>query len=193
MKFTKHILAVFLALVLTLGLALPAMAAVNWDAFMFTQRPKDITIKYGDSFTLSAEVRVPEGAEVEYQWYYFSGRSVLIENATTKELHLDPDSPFYPQNERLGGASANYICGVTAHEIDDANNTRQVSASAYVTIERTALGKLYDLTIAPFVYAFGGTVGLISMTMGIALPVSPVAFIFFLIYGFIEGFIGLFR
>ena len=205
MKLTKRILSIALALVLVLGLAMPAVFAqevepqstVNWDEFMFSKRPQNITIRQGDSFTLSAEVRVPNGvAEVTYQWYYFSGTSRRIEGATTHELRLGPDSPFYPQYERLGGASAIFIVGITAYEKDgggDVVSSRTLQASAIVSTERTSLGRLYDLTIMPFVQGFGAVVALTSMTMGLLLPFAQIIFIGGLIFAYIQSFIGLFR
>jgi len=195
MKFTKRILAVLLTLTLALGLALPTMAAVNWNQFMFTKRQQDITIKYGDSFTLSVEVNVPAGVDVEYQWYHVPSGEVLIENATTNELRLGPESSIYPQNERLGGAFARYRCRVTANEKDALGNViskKDLDNTVIVRTERTLSGKLYDLFIAPFGYAFGSAVGIISMSYGLLLPVSPIVFLVGLIFGFIQGFRGLF-
>jgi len=192
MKFTKRMLAVLLTFALALALALQSMAAVNWDDFRIIRQSPDITIKHGDSFTLYVEVVVPDGVEVEYQWNLGNTR---IENATTSELHLAPGDPNYPQEERLGGASANYRCRITAYEKDDAGNevsSQKLATSMNVHTKRTASGKLYGIFVEPFVYAFGGTVALISMTMGIAIPVSPIIFLGSLIFGFIKGIIGLF-
>ena len=193
----KKLLAIVLALALALSLALPT-AAVNWDEFQITRKLQDITIKNGDSFTLHVEVNVPEGVEVEYKWSYWtdgvdSGYEKPIEGAASPELHVRPGDPFYAQQAVYEkNINTRYTCQVTAYEKDDAGNTRKLSSTAYVRIERSALGKLYDITIMPFTYAFGGTVALIGMTMGIAIPISPVAFLGFLLYGFFDGFRGLF-
>lgn len=194
MKFAKRILASLVTLALMFLLALPSMAAVNWDEFKFTEMPKDITIKYGDSFTLSVEVKVPDGAVVEYQWYCRTGESgsaVVMENETSRELHLSPGDVFYPSDERLGGASVNYGCEITAYD-RDSETSKYLGCSADVFTKRTALGKLYDLTVTPFVYAFESSVAILSMTMGILLPAVPLVFLGALIYGFIQGFGGLF-
>jgi hypothetical protein len=200
MKFTKRLLAVALTLALALSLALPAMAAVDWTEFKITKQPQDLTIKYGDSFTLSVEVAVPEGVEVEYQWYYrdgSSGNAIPIENATSLELQVKPDALFYPENVRFGGATINYTCQATAYAKDEAGNIilpkKHLGSSVDVKTERTTSGRLYDLFIAPFEYAFGTTVALISMTYGILIPVSPLAFLFGLVFGFVEGLRGLFN
>ena len=193
MKCTKRILATVLAFAVALSFALPGMAAVDWNSFLFIRGPLDMTIKHGDSFTLSVEVRIPAGVEdVEYQWLF--GR-IPIENATTSELHCEPEDSYYPEYNRHGGVSKDYTCQVTAYEKDSAGNivsTRYIGTTADIRTERTSSGKLYDLTIAPFTYAFGSAVGIISMTYGLLLPVSPIVFLVGLIFGFIQGFKGLF-
>ena len=186
----KKLLAALLVLVLALSLALPAMAAVNWNEFRITKEPRDITIKYGDSFTLSVEVRVPEGVEAEYEWYS-DGK---IENATAPELRLGPYDPKYPEYTRLGGDSTNwggattrYRCEITAYEKDEAGNivsSRSLSAYARVSTERTFLGILFNLAIVPFEYAFGTALASSMLTLGLLLPVSPVIFLFGLVFGF---------
>ena len=195
MKLTKRVLATVLAFALALSFALPSMAAVNWEKLYFTKRQQDITIKHGDSFTLSVEVNVPDGVEVQYQWYCVPSGEVPIENATTHELQISPNTAIYPSNDRLGGTVAKYRCRVTANEKDDAENvisSKSLDNTVTVRTERTSSGKLYDLTIAPFTYAFGSAVGIISMTYGLLLPVSPIVFLVGLIFGFIQGFKGLF-
>jgi len=195
MKFSKRMLAALLTFTLALSLGLPAMAAVNWNEFVFTKQPRNITIKHGDSFTFSVEVNVPNGVEANYQWCLWEGENPEIAGATGPELRLGLDDPFYPPYDRFGGTSTSYRCYVTAYEKDNAGNivsSRTYFTTARVDTERTASGKLYDLTIAPFVNAFGGSVGLISMTYGLIIPVLPVAFLGFLVFGFIQGFQGLF-
>ena len=191
MKFTKRMLAMVLTFALALSLALPAMAAVNWSDFRITKQPKDKIIKYGDSLTLSVEVNVPAGVEVEYQWYYFPSTSVLIENATTHELYLNPDHPNYPPSERLGGVERSFYCEITAYEKDGGGNvisSREIrSDKVNVRTERTALGKFLDVTIAPFGYAFTMTV----MSPAFAL-IFPLSYLYFLILSYIQGFKALF-
>jgi len=185
MKFTKRILAAFLTLALALSLALPAMAAVNWSDFRITKQPQNLTIKHGDSFTLSVKVNVPDGVEVEYQWY---GGSNRIKNATASELYLGPDDQYYPDDYSLGGASSSFFCEITAYDEDNSGDKRTIwSDTAHVTTKRTISGKLLDVTIAPFGYAFSAI-----MAAPVFIPIFPLAYLGFLVYFFVQGFIGLF-
>jgi len=187
-KFTKRILAALLTLTLALSLALPTMAAVNWDDFRIAKQPQGLTIKEGESFTLSVEVNVPDGVEVAYQWSISTKR---IENATTPELHLGPDDPYYPENSPLGGASTDYICDITAYEKDGGGNVISkrylISDRVRVTTERSFWGKLLDVTIAPFGYAFSAVI-----VAPVFIPIFPLAYLGFLIYFYVQGFMGLF-
>jgi len=190
MKQTKKLLAMVLTITLAFSLAMPAMAAVNWDEFRITkQPPKELLIKHGDSFTLSVEVSVPTAVEVEYQWYNDHGSK--IEGATGPELHLGPDNSQYPEYDRLGGEWERYECRITAYEKDDDGNvlsSRNLrSDSATVLIELTILGRLYGITLAPFGLAFAGPILMLPLAF-----IYPISFLGFLIYGYIEGFIGLF-
>jgi len=204
MKFTKRILATLLTLALALTLALPTMAAVDWDEFRITARYlngtrfSSILIKQGDSFTLSVEVNVPDGIdEVTYQWSWYrdGGSRGTIEGATTSELCLSPSDSYYPEHQYMGADSTSYHCKITAYEKGSLGNdvsSQWLDAPFSVYVERTPLDKIRDITVTPFVYAFGGTVSLISMTMGLLFPVSPLIFLGLLVYGFFEGFRGLF-
>ncbi|MDR2686972.1 MAG: hypothetical protein LBB75_04410 [Oscillospiraceae bacterium] len=187
MKHTKGLLAALLALALALSLALPTMAAVDWSDFRITTQPQSKTIKYGDSFTLSVKVHVPDGVEVEYQWEH----SNKIEGATTSILTLGPDDRYYPEYDRLGGASTDFICWITAYERDsdghEISKRYLMSDRVHVTTERTALGKFLDVTIAPFGYAFTMTM----MSPAFAL-IFPISYLGCLVYCYIEGFKGLF-
>jgi hypothetical protein len=100
MKHTKRMLTMVLTFALAFSLAAPAFAAVNWDEFQITERPKNIAIPYGDSFTLGVEVKVPDGVSVEYQWRTYSAGAghTPIENATSYELRLGPSDPYYLPN-----------------------------------------------------------------------------------------------
>jgi len=51
----------------------------------------------------------------------------------------------------------------------------------------TFRGKLYGITLQPFAYAFTGPILMLPL-----IVIYPIAFLGFLVYGFIEGFSGLF-
>jgi len=194
MKFTKRILAVFLTLALALGLALPTMAAVNWDEFRITKQPQNLTIKHGDSFTLNVEVNVPDGVEVEYQWH----RLLPIAGATASELEIGSDDTFLYPN---ANGSEYYFCKITAYE-KDADGTTLASKTltsdrACVTAQRvdppkTFWDKINGITWEPFVDAFSLSLMNIVLSYGLLLPVSPILFLVYLIISFIQGFRGLF-
>lgn len=198
MKIPKRILAVILAMVLALGLAMPTMAAVNWNEFNFNKHPESMTIENGDSFMLSVEVNVPDGVVVEYQLYYRSylSETGLIENATSPELHLERDDPFYPGSKELGDYWVEYRCQITAYEKDNDGNIisphKLDSNYARVTRTRTFGEKLYDITLKPFETAIGYVAASLALSWGIALPLAPLLFLGALIYGFFKEFIGLF-
>jgi len=190
MKHIKRILAALLTLALALSLALPAMAAVNWDELRITgQPPKKQLIQHGDSFTLSVEVNEPAGLEVAYQWY--RDYSSMIDGATGPELNLGSDNSHYPEYHFLGGMWERYECRITAYEKDDEGNivsSRSLrSDSATVSTKLTLLGRLYGITLAPFGLAFTGPILMLPLAF-----IYPISFLGFLIYGYIEGFIGLF-
>jgi len=209
MNHAKRMLALLLTLALVFTLALPSFASeeaseepskpqsiVNWNEFRITKQPESPTITHGESFTLNVEVNAPEGVEVEYQWYSVANSDVKkIEGAITPTLHLNPNDNHYPENKTSGGHSTIYRCKLIGYEKDEDGNVVSSSGrftSADVRIERTSSGKLYDLLIQPFVSAFWATFGMLSMTIGLLLPVSPIIFLGFLILGFAHGFKGLF-
>jgi len=190
MKFTKRILATLLVFVLALSLALPT-AAVDWNEFRITKQPENLTIKHGDSFTLSVEVNLPTGVtDVEYQWY---NRSLNpIGNATSPELHLNSGDPHYPEDSRFGGgSSAQFQVWITAYVKNASGDVvvekRLRSNTVNVRTERTSLGKFLDVTIAPFGYAFSATI----VAPGFIL-IFPLAYIGFLFYFYYLGLRGLF-
>ena len=110
MKITKRIFATLLTFALALSLALPTMAAVNWDDFRITKQPQGLTIKEGESFTLSVGVNVPDGAEVVYQWECDGS---IIEGATAPELTIGPGDRYYPEFNRIGGVTVSFKCSIT--------------------------------------------------------------------------------
>ena len=196
MKHTKRILAVLLTLVLALGLAMPAMAAVNWNEFRITRQPQNQTIRYGDSFTLSVEVNVPEGVVVSFQWQLADGGVLPVETANSAELQLSPGDPGYPAQNFSG----TFRCVITAYEKDDDGNvisdktltseTVRVMVTTEGEIERSFWERVYSVTIWPFVYATMFTLYGIMLSMGLLIPLAPFYFLFFLVDGFIEGIRG---
>jgi hypothetical protein len=195
MKFTKRMLAAFLTFARALGLALPTMAAVDWNQFNFNKHPENKTINHGDGFTLCVDVNEPDGATVEYQWYYRSYLSDtgLIENATSRELYLEPDSPYYPGSSKLGGTWAEYQCEITAYEKDNEGDSHIVrSIYARVTRTRTFQEKLYSVTLEPWTQAFGYAATSFALSWVTLLPVIPILFLGALIYFYGKNFIALF-
>jgi len=160
MKQTKKLFALLLTLALALSLALPTMAAVNWDDFRITKQPQSMTIIHGDSFTLSVEVSLPaEVVDVEYQWYrrFMSGGSTPIAGATAAELHRGSNDSDYPFKMNYN----EYYCEITAYEKDaggkELSSKKLTSGSARVTAkekEPTFWEKLAGIIFGPFV-AFG--------------------------------------
>jgi len=213
MKRTRKPFALLLALLLALGLAAPAMAAsaaqaVNWGAFRIIEEPQSQTIPNGESFTLSVEVNIPDGVEVEYQWYWTEPRTVFnmsgykftspIPNATAPEVQLKPGDAEYPvisytynPGERFG----EYYCQISAYEKDGSGAVvarRDLeSETVRVDVLRSAGEKVYGVTLEPFAIAFMQTVLLNVWTFLMALPFSPIIFLYYLAGAFVIGFRGL--
>lgn len=174
MKHIKRCVALCLALTLTFCLALPAMAAVNWEDFDWedieiTVEPQTLYVPRGESFTLSAQVNLPAGVErVTYQWHRgsglgaYDGYAALIEGATSATLTLSPGDPDYPSfsNQASTYFRANgayrlfqpYTCEVTAYDSD--GNCKTIWNSAELEVEGSFWVKLYGVTLEPFVYAW---------------------------------------
>jgi len=109
----KKTLALLLTLILALGLGVPAMAA---PGFSIVAQPQDITINFGESFTLSVEAEVPAGGGATYQWRRVGGSwNFTIPGATGPALRLSygdqayPDA--FPRNDSY--APASYECVIT--------------------------------------------------------------------------------
>ena len=97
MKHPKKLLALTLAFVLALGLGAPAMALEEEDTFrVITEDWQEITLPYGSDVVLSAEVYLPEGWTVEYEWIDsgYGGSTIIGEEATVR---LSPGDPGYPR------------------------------------------------------------------------------------------------
>jgi len=135
MKFTKRILAALLTLALALTLALPA-AAITRDAITLTG--PDQPVPYGESFTLSVSVDLPDGVEVEsYQW----GWQKQIDGATGPSLTVTPDDEFYPEADKpYSSARRRYWCRITFVEKDTDGNVIDTVMIA---------GNDIDVTVAP--------------------------------------------
>ena len=71
MKHTRRVFSVLLALILALGLAVPALAEGEPDPAMpvITAQPQSVTVKSNEIFTLTIAAEIPNGDEVGYQWY----------------------------------------------------------------------------------------------------------------------------
>jgi len=200
MKQAKKCLALALTLTLALTLALPAAAAVNWEDFRITRQPQSMTIIHGESFTLSMEVNVPDGVEVEYQWRRSpvggsEDSSTRIYGATEPDLQLSSNDDHYPFRNNY----YDYYCEITAHGKDaDGNELSSqtlTSGRARVTVEekeKTFWEKVYSVTLEPFSYAGSMTLVGMMLSFGLLLPVAPFYFLYFLVVGYIEGFKGLF-
>jgi len=199
MKHTNRVLALLLSLALALSFALPAFAedeepvfaeteaqAVDWADFRIITQPQDQTVKYKESFTLSVEVNIPEGVEVEYQWY--AGNS-KIDGATESVLQCAFGDSQYPYN---GGflndmmriflnpnLDAFYYCKVTgyAKDMDEILSDKKLeSESAKVTmpISDSIWMKLLSVFIGPFLVLSVFTLIFGTFTMGAAWLLAPI-------------------
>ncbi|MCL2495562.1 MAG: hypothetical protein FWE98_07935 [Oscillospiraceae bacterium] len=182
----KKPLALLLALALAFALALPAVFAeegetqsqVNWDDFYIVTQPQNQTVKYGENFTLTVEVNVPDGVEVEYFW------SNIYRNygyRTTEPMILvGPDLSLYPMREASHyfnlQASVTYTCKITVGIRDDNgvfpyNQRRELETEQFrVDMEnKNFIPILYNLTIMPFISAIGGPLLLMMYIPPLAL------------------------
>ena len=139
----KKRFALLLALAMAFCLGVPAMAAPD---FSINVQPQDITINYGESFTLSVEAEVPAGQSAAYQWWRVGGTwNDLIPGATGPDLCLSygdnayPDA--FPRNDSY--TPANYQCVVT---LVPGNETR-TSARAVVAVRPIILTQPRSLSI----------------------------------------------
>ena len=183
MKHTKRALALLLSLSLVFGLALPALAeeetasampvpaeeeeepeepgelpqsTVNWDEFIITKQPQHQEIRSKAKFTLEVEVNIPEGVEVEYQWYCQSSN---ISGATGPVLQVNRNDAVYPSN--YTNDCAYYSCRITGIEKKDGievSREWQNSASAVVDMKtmKKTMGKFGERLAETFLVAMLG-------------------------------------
>ena len=161
MKYTKHALALLLALALAFGLAMTAFATeeeaeleplalqstVDWSEFRIITNPQDQYVPYGESFTLSVEVNIPDGGEVTYRWYVANGG--IIEGATTNTLQLGPGDAHYPKppgSNDAGLHRRSYRCVIIPA---DGQARSRESWWADVEVEGSDWGKLCSVTNQP--------------------------------------------
>jgi len=70
MRHTKALLSLLLTLALAFSLALPALADEPDPAMpVIAKQPQSVTVKSGESFTLTVEAEIASGGEIGYQWY----------------------------------------------------------------------------------------------------------------------------
>jgi len=129
MKHTKKLFALLLAGILILGLGTPALAAVDWNAFVVAPSTSERQhLKNGEDIVLSVTVYAPEGTEVTYGWYkdtaYDSELSRYVgvgELLSTEPTYVcSPGDKNYPQVSI--GLASSFLCIVTAVEKDAADN-----------------------------------------------------------------------
>ena len=183
MKHTKKLLALLLVLLLAFSIALPATAAVDWDEFrIITQSPQDITVPYNESFSLTVMVNVPEGAQVQYQWYC-TGSSGAIDGATSPTLTLSPGDPEYPQKPNTTSANyyrdMSYFCVINAYENDVGETEPEELRSDYihVRVKNSLWEMIYSITFEPFVYVAVGSLGAFIWVGPLAIISAPVLLI----------------
>lgn len=138
MKHLQKSLALFLVFALGLSLALPAMAAVNWNKFYFIKQPQDLFVPYGESYTLSVEVNIPSGVEkVQYQWYRtFAGDEISVSQSYEPTLQLCPGDACYAPPTNSNDADTHiqkFTCRVTAYA--DAGYQQETIRSNYIRVE----------------------------------------------------------
>jgi len=192
MKHTKRILALAVALALGFTLAVPAMAAVNWDDFyIITQPPEVLYVRNGESFTLSVEAKTPDGVSlVSYRWYRRYGD--WIEGAETAVLRLSPGDPDYPGENTFvfgnpgppGSHCAEYACVITVIDVYGARIETLETTVARVNVKGAFWDTLYGLTLEPFAIGF--------KTIEILFPIGIIIFPVYIIARYIENFRWLF-
>ena len=164
MKHLKKSLAVLLALIMALGLGLPAMAEDDywWKGIEVIVHPqgnegRETIIKSGESFTVEAELRgtenLPEGWRVTYYWsvevmagdYY---NSYTTTTATEPILHVSPGDEAYPRTMFTGGLDAvavSFQCEARIVLPSGESWSSSWTEEIYIVILRSFFEKLPDL------------------------------------------------
>ena len=168
-KLLARLLTLALTFALILALAAPAAfaqeaqspSAVNWDDFYVIAKPQSISVPYNAGFTLSVQVNIPKGVEVEYYWFAAGFGNGQIGNAV--DLYCSPGDYTYPGNSgtallyRGKGGTGTYRCIITGIERDGSGNEissktlETVSADVRVENSNRLGHKLYNIFIAPIV------------------------------------------
>ncbi|MCL2494578.1 MAG: hypothetical protein FWE98_02830 [Oscillospiraceae bacterium] len=210
MKHTKTLLALLLAALLALGVGVPAMATSSLSSHLFTITGPEGPIHFGEAFTLTAEADVPDEIEIlSYGWRFdtVSETGILMEHEIEGPvLHVTSDERYYPKAMHpFHIAVATYVCEVTYVEKDldgnietDADGNlvgkRIFAKSIRVTVEKErplTIGDIWPIFIVgPLHGAFTSTAFFVALTVGLALPFSPIIFVYTWIAGIIDNIIG---
>ena len=122
MKQTKRILSAALALVLAFALLVPAGAAIDPNAPVITALPNSpISVKIGKSFTLTAQARLPAGAEgtLSYAWYEFLGNRLVA---------TGPSATITAEASINGMKVEKYYYVVVTNTYEDENGVQQTAS-----------------------------------------------------------------
>jgi len=188
MKRIKKVLALLLAVLLAVGVGAPAAAVSENDTVMTITGPEG-PVPYGEAFSLSAAVEVPEEIEivsVSFRWRVGADWRMLIEGATQSVLHVTSNDSFYPSApEPFSHARAYFICEIdfTGRDTDGNSIETTYSQSFIVTFEPERMNffvYLWYLLKEPFVNAFVGVFAYGLISGGFLFLFAP--FIFLLVY-----------
>ena len=168
MNLTKKILALLLAFAMAMALALPAFAEpeaepeviaqdeINWDDFYIVSKTPNTKIEYGESYTLSVEVSIPEGTQVTYEWYEEYAGDTWKSGGPVREF--TPGASDYPWRPPFRTSRPCYYqCKITVREIgaeeQTSENAHSLTAFYYITItnytdDRSVWGRVWDFLAA---------------------------------------------
>jgi len=190
----KKLISALLALVMVSGLfaAMPLTASaaestVNWDDFYIVTQPQGRTIKRGDTFTLSFEVNVPDGVEVEYQWFGIANGTFKV--ATSEPfLICSPGDEYYPVLDTMfvpkAIGSATYLCTIVGYEKDgDEIVSQKMLGIGRVTVNmKGSIGDLmYSFLNVPILAALGPVTAVLPSIMTGVITYPFIALYFTLI------------